>query len=284
MVPPLSIASSPTMRTLAPRSRAPQLTELRFQYQPIVALRTDEPGWSEALVRWELADGTVRGPLDILPHWLAATRHELFTRFTLEHAAKAIASTPEALVSVNLSPAQIMHPGTVQTLEKLLPEVRARLRIELTEQRVYDTAALWDALTMVRERSEVVLLDDVTPADLDRRVRDGAPIDGVKIDRSAIALLLDAERREQVRAFIRDVAQRFPIVVAEGIEDAAVCEDLYAMGASHVQGFGIAKPSRRLLGSPLLERLAPPFAGRRPNECLNVGAIFEGSPPSDLKD
>lgn len=272
------------MRPPGTHPRAPHLTELRFQYQPIVALKAEEPGWSEALVRWELADGTVRGPLDILPHWLGATRHELFTRFTLEYAARAIAATPDALVSVNLSPAQVMHPGTIQTLEKLLPSVRSRLRIELTEQRVYDSAALWDSLTLVRERCDIVLLDDVTLADLDLRVRDGAPIDGVKIDRSIIALLLDPDQRAKVRGFIRDVSDRFRIVVAEGIEDVTVCEDLLSFGASHVQGFGIAKPHRTLLAGARLEPLAPAFTRHGANVRLNVGHIFEGQQPSDLSD
>lgn len=263
---------------------APRLTELRFQYQPIVALRADEPGWSEALVRWQLADGTVRGPLDILPHWLAATRQEMFTRFSLERAAAAIAATPEALVSVNLSPSQVMHPGTAQTLEKLLPSVRARLRIELTEQHVYDTAALWHCLTLVRERCEVVLLDDVTPADLDMRVHDGAPVDGVKLDRSVVILLLEADERLKVERFIRDVSARFPIVVAEGIEDPALCEDLFALGVSHVQGFGIAKPHRDLIGGLHHALLPGRLEGPSPTLRTNAAARRDGRPASDLDD
>lgn len=272
------------MRLPVTPPRAPRLAELYFQYQPIVALKADEPGWSEALVRWELNDGTVRGPLDILPYWLGATRHELFTRFTLEYVARAIAATPDAFVSVNLSPAQLMHPNTVRMLEKLLPSVRNRLRIELTEQRVYDSAALWDSLALVRERCDIVLLDDVTPADLDLRVRDGTPIDGVKIDRSIISLLLDPGQRDKVRAFMRDASDRFRIVVAEGIEDVALCEDLFAFGASHVQGFGIAKPHRNLLPSARLEPLTPAFARHGANVRLNVGQIYDGQRTSDLVD
>ena len=71
--------------------RAPRIDELRFQYQPIVPLSPDEPGWSEALVRWQLDDGTIRGPNDVLPHWLASARLEVFTRFSLERAAVALA-------------------------------------------------------------------------------------------------------------------------------------------------------------------------------------------------
>src|SRR5690606_2464958 len=112
------------MRLTEPERRAPRLSELRFQYQPIVSLSASETGWSEALVRWHMPDGTVRGPLDILPHWLSPARHGEFTRFCIERAAAVVATNPAVHVSLNLSPAQMIHPGTVTALERLLPEIR----------------------------------------------------------------------------------------------------------------------------------------------------------------
>ncbi len=253
----------------------PRLAELRFLYQPIVALRSDEHGWSEALIRWQLADGTIRGPLDILPHWLAASRHETFTRFTLERAASAIAATPTAHISVNLSPAQVMHPGTITALERLLPSVRDRLRIELTEQQVFNSSALWDSLALIREHCSMVLLDDVTPTDLDLRMREGAPVDGVKLDRSVVSQLQEADTREATLRFIRDATERFPLVVAEGVEDPDLCAELFALDVSHAQGFGIARPDveldvnlEQITLSALLQRtLRPKHMAARP--CLN---------------
>lgn len=240
------------MRLTKPDRRAPRLTELRFQFQPIVSLSAGEPGWSEALVRWQLPDGTVRGPLDILPHWLSPSRHDEFTRFCINRAAAVMATNRTALVSVNLSPAQVMHPATIHTLEGLLPTVRSRLRIELTEQRVYDMGALWGSLGMVRDRCGLVLLDDVTLDDLDLRTRAGAPIDGIKVDRSVIARLTDGDDRSRIESFLKAATERFAIVVAEGIEDTAICEGLRELGVSHVQGFAIAKP-RYEVAEPLSE-------------------------------
>lgn len=247
------------MRPTEPDRRAPRLTDLRFQYQPIVSLSAGEPGWSEALVRWQLPDGTVRGPLDILPHWLSPSRHDEFTRFCIEKAAAVIAADRDSLVSINLSPAQVMHPATVGTLEGLLPAIRNRLRIELTEQRVYDVGALWGSLGLVRDRCGLVLLDDVTLDDMDLRTRAGAPIDGVKVDRSVIARLTDGDDRPRIEAFLRDATERFAIVVAEGIEDTVVCEGLRELGVSHVQGFAIARP-RFEVAEPLTEAGLPGLA------------------------
>lgn len=264
--------------------RAPRIDELRFQYQPIVSLSPREPGWSEALVRWQLADGTIRGPNDILPHWLAVGRQEAFTRFSLERAAAALAAHPDALISVNLSPTQVTHPMTLPILEGLLPDIRSRLRIELTEQRFYDTAALWSSLRSIRERCSIVLLDDVTYPDVDSRAHADCPVDGVKLDRSVVDGFGDPSMRPELERFVREVTERFPIVVAEGIEDPAWCEWLGELGVSHAQGFGLGRPRPDLV-EPLFEPqmqigLGSGTRGMR----LNFGDILVGGAHSELSD
>lgn len=238
------------MRRSPPAARLPSLHELRFHYQPIAPLAGHEPGWSEALVRWALPDGTVRGPLDVLPHWLAPGRLETFTQHTLRSAAAAVADANGAVVSVNMSPTQVMHPAALAELERLLPEIRSRVRIELTEERVHDPGGLRDAITVLRERCQILLLDDVTPEDLGHRAYDGDSVDGVKLDRAVVALFFDTARRPDVTRFVRAAAERFPIVVAEGIEDPAMCDALAELGVTHAQGFGIARPTPLLASAP----------------------------------
>ena len=256
------------MRRSPPAARPPRLQELRFQFQPIAPLTRRETGWSEALVRWNLPDGTVHGPMDVLPHWLAPTRLEAFTEHTLRSAAAAIASTQGAVVSVNMSPSQVMHPATLTQLERLLPDIRARIRIELTEDRIHDPGGLRDAIAVLRERCQILLLDDVTPDDLGHRAYDGDSVDGVKLDRAVVALLFDDGRRDEVTRFVRDVTERFPIVVAEGIEEPTMCDALATLGVTHVQGFGIARPAP-VLAAEVLPVIAEPGPGvgneRSPN-------------------
>lgn len=248
------------MQHTVPTGIPPRLDELQYLYQPIVPLARETEGWSEALVRWQLPDGTVKGPLEILPHWLAPTRSDLFTRFTLERAARTVAATPGARVSVNLSPLQLMHPVTLTTLEGMLDGVRSRLHIEITEQRVANGGALAARLKLLKERCGIILLDDVTPTDLESRLRFDTTVDGVKIDRSVITALLEEEgaapvSRATARRFVLEATARFEVVVAEGIEDPNACEELAALGVSHVQGFGIAKPAPELRSEVSVEAL-----------------------------
>ncbi len=236
------------MRRASFESDVPQLDDLGFAFQPIVPVDGGCGGWSEALLRWRSPAGDLRGPAEVLPKLLAPARQAAFTRFTLERAAAVVAAVPGIVLSVNLSPAQVMDPTALGTLQRLLPSVRSRLRIELTEQPVYDAATLWGCVKRIRESCDVVLLDDVTPQDLDLRSRSGAPFDGVKLDRSVVALLADREHAARVRSFVSAVAERYRIVVAEGIEDVAVCQELVSLGVSHVQGFGIALPGNEIAG------------------------------------
>lgn len=223
----------------------PRLTELRFQYQPIAPLRPDARGWHEALVRWHLPDGTIRGPRDVLTYWLGPLRHAMFTRFTVEQAAARLGAADDLVLSINLSPRQLTDPSTLLLFENLLPAVRARLIVELTEQRHRDVAGLHASVAALSARCDLVLLDDVTLQDLGRPPRAGAPVDGIKLDRSVLAALLDPGRRPAAAARVRDTAARYPIVVAEGLEDPGAADVLDDIGVTHVQGFGLGRPAAR---------------------------------------
>ena len=233
---------------------APPLDALRFLYQPVEALADRDEGWHEALVRWYLADGTVRGPDRVLPYWLEPTRQSTFTRFTVQRAAEALQAHPGARLSLNLSPRQATHPTALSALEDVLPELRGRLIVELTEQHYQDVGGLWASLAALGERLDLVLLDDVSAPDLERRWQLDAPVDGVKLDRTVLALLRDRATRPRVAKLVREASLRFRIVVVEGVEAQHDLDLLDGLGATHAQGFGIGRPGRALAPDDLRRR------------------------------
>ena len=89
----------------------PALEELGFQYQPVAPISPGGLGWHEALVRWHLPDGTIRGPLEVLPYWLGPHRQPVFTRFTVDRAASRLRGDAHARLSIDLSPRQVTHPA-----------------------------------------------------------------------------------------------------------------------------------------------------------------------------
>ncbi len=60
----------------------------------------------------------------------------------------------------------------------LLPAMRGRLIVEVTEQTYRDVAGLWSTLESLAKTCELVLLDDLTIDDLARPSRAHAPVDG----------------------------------------------------------------------------------------------------------
>lgn len=247
---------------LSPLSAVP-LDALRFQFQPVVPVaKASGAGWYEALVRWQLPDGTVRGPLDVLPYWLASGRLAAFTRFTVQQVAESLQAHPELRLSINLSPRQVTHPVIRRLLEELLPAVRGRLVVELTEQRYRDLAALWSSLAAMGADLDLVLLDDVTCDDLARRWRADAPVDGIKLDRSVLERLLDPVEGERAADLVREAAGRYAVVVAEGIEQPDQLAVLDGLGVTHVQGFGIGRPGAGLVADAVANPLGPPTGAR----------------------
>ncbi|CAN5814759.1 hypothetical protein BH23DEI1_BH23DEI1_06410 [soil metagenome] len=234
------------MSQVSPSHHPPPLDELHFQFQRIAAIHDSSSDWFESLVRWHLADGTIRGPLDILPYWLSPNHQADFTRFTIERAAETLRTNPETRVSINLSPRQVSHPSAVVTLEALRADVQARMIVELTEQRMRDSASLWASVAALREQCGLVVLDDVTRYDMSTRFREEVPVDGIKLDRSIVTLLRDPEERERTVRFIQRATERFGIVVAEGVEDVSLRDLLHDIGVTHLQGFAIDVPRRRL--------------------------------------
>lgn len=231
-----------------PPDPPPALEELTFLYQPVAPLG-DGPAWSEALIRWPQLDGTVRGPAQILPHWLAPSRVELFTRFTIASAARVIADNQGERISINLSPEQALLPETLRTLRGLLPSVARGLHIEITEQAYPNACLMTKRVSALKEHCGIVLLDDVTPHDLGSRLLPGTLVDGVKIDRRVLRALTcppAGPGANEAREFVEELTNRYEYVIAEGVEDPNTCEELKALGVSHVQGFGIARPSAEL--------------------------------------
>ena len=226
-----------------PQSAPNKIDQLGFQYQPVIPLRPGLAGWHEALLRWHLPDGTIRGPQNVLPYWLGPHRQPTFTRFTVEQAARLLQGDPQARLSINLSPRQVVHPAALAALTDLLPIVRGRLIVEVTEQRYRDVIGLWSTLETLAETCELVLLDDLTVDDLAPSPRARAPVDGIKLDRTVLAALVDPDTRTATAEALRRAADRYAIVVAEGVEDVRHLGLLDGLGITHAQGFAIGRPT-----------------------------------------
>jgi diguanylate cyclase (GGDEF)-like protein len=242
------------LRVEADLGRAVERSELRLDFQPVVALRTGVIVAIEALVRWDHPRRGPIGPGEFISVAEEAGLIEPIGRWVLERACRDTArwhrAWPDAApmrISVNLS--------GVQFAKRTLPDVVAgvlhatgldaeSLSLEITEDVIHgDAAVVTDALRDLKALGVTLVLDDFgtgcsSLSDLTR-----LPIDMLKVDRSFVAGLgADGPDTAVAQAAV-GVARALSLeVVAEGVETATQARELQRMGCDYAQGFHFSPP------------------------------------------
>ncbi len=242
--------------------RALQRDELRVHYQPI--LRSDDLRLSgfEALVRWQHPDRGLLGPGAFLPTAEETGLVVPLGQHVLREACAALAAWrrtgPAGLqgrMSVNVS-AQHLAAGTLgadveQALEGsgLQPE---DLVLEITEQALvvsHEKAAA--VLAELRERGCRVALDDFGTGYSSLAYLRRLPVDVLKIDRTFVTGAATESNDGRLLSAITALGASLGLTtVVEGIETEAELQAARAAGATHVQGYLLARPAAEPVAPP----------------------------------
>ena len=219
-------------------------------FQPILD-RNGQVQALEALARWTHPERGSVAPdvfLDLAERYRqmnALTDHLINLSL---HNFKDWAHTHGALrLSLNLPPSKLADPQLVEQLDRELQAhglPAQRLTIEITERSVLQTNALVSAnLRQLRERGVLISLDDFGTGYSSLSLLGTLQPDEVKIDRSFV-MAMDADPyARQIVTLVVDMALRMGLrVVAEGVEDQGVLDQLLDLGVSHFQGFHFSRP------------------------------------------
>ncbi len=226
--------------------------ELEVFYQPQHDLGTGLLAGAEALVRW-------RHPrLGLLPpsSFIAlAEQSELISRIgerVLRTACRderrwlSLGHAPPR-VSVNTSARDFQRAGFEEEVIALLRDEGIeprRIELELTESRlVANLAATGRCMTRLRDTGIRVCLDDFgTGYSSLSQIRD-LPIDGLKVDKSFVALLGESVEADAILGTLVGLAHELGLeLTAEGIETERQRDLLKAFGCRFGQGFLYARP------------------------------------------
>jgi diguanylate cyclase (GGDEF)-like protein/PAS domain S-box-containing protein len=239
--------------------------EFEVYYQPVVDLGTGALRGSEALVRWNHPERGLVSPLDFIPLCEEVGLIVPLGEWVLREACTALrawqtrcAGRPTPLVSVNVSPRQLLQPDLVERVASILRETGAdpaALVLEITESALLDDSeATLATLNGLHDLGLDLAIDDFGTGYSALSYLQRFPIDVLKIDRSFIqGLGQTGERSALVRAILA-LGQALDLsVIAEGIETDDQHEQLRALGCGFGQGYLFGRPEPRRAFDALLD-------------------------------
>ena len=234
--------------------RAVERGEFGVHYQPIVDLERRTLVALEALARWNRPGHGVVGPGAFIPLADELGYMVEIGRAVLREACRqarswelAYPGHPHLTVNVNLAPSELQNPGLAREVAAVLADTELapeRLAFEITESGVMRNPEV--ALQTMRELRELGValgLDDFGTGHSSLAYLREFPLDSLKIARPFVVGLPDGELDAVfVEAIVRLATSLGLTVVAEGIESAAQCQAVAALGCTHAQGFYFGEP------------------------------------------
>ncbi len=223
---------------------------LRMHVQPVVQLHDGSLRKVEALARLVGRDGGVIAPGAFLPALRDADLDALFRMGlmrSLELLAQWRADGLDVEISLNLPPSTLLHPDCADWVGEALGRHALppdRLTLELLETQEVDEARRDAAITALKRLGVQLAIDDLGSGFSSLKRLASLPFDVIKVDQ---ALVLDIGR-DPIKALslIRTIVQIGrdfeKEVIVEGVENAAIIEAVTTLGATHGQGYGIARP------------------------------------------
>jgi diguanylate cyclase (GGDEF)-like protein len=244
--------------------------ELGVVYQPKVDLVTGEVRGVEALVRWDHPSRGVVLPSSFVGH---AEHTGLIRPLTMKVLDEALAQVGrwsaaglELSVAINLSMRSLLDRALIEDIKGMLRKwgVPAQsLELELTESTIMaDPQRAKEILESLHDLGVGLSIDDFGTGYSSLGKLKSLPVDEIKIDRSfVVGMAHDHSDATIVRSTI-DLARNLGLrVVAEGVEDVQVRDQLAKLGCDLGQGYFFSRPLEGdALADWALERTLPAAA------------------------
>ena len=227
--------------------------ELVLYYQPLINLRTGQVCGVEALARWfDPVDGFV-SPDQFIPIAESSGLIKHLTRWSLHEAMQACQNWQNTLpgvgVAINLSPRILRDPELPATLMDALLEsgISAPLvKLEITESTLLDNPD--KAMAIMREIISMgmrLTIDDYGTGFSSLSYLKHLPAHELKIDQSFVRQLTTETGNLAIVNSTIDLAHNLGLlVVAEGIENEEIMQQLWLLGCDIGQGYYFGKPMR----------------------------------------
>jgi diguanylate cyclase (GGDEF)-like protein len=224
---------------------------LRLYYQPKVDLKTGQVTGVEGLLRWQHAQhGFIPPDQFIAPAEQTGLIFPL-TRFVLEEAIQQCCAwhrmALNVCIAVNLSARNLQDPDLPRQVTELIAPLGLDpccLELELTESAIMmNPTRAMEVLTRLHEMGVALTIDDFGIGYSSLAYLKKLPIGTIKIDKSfVLGMMANENDRVIVRSTIDLGHNLGKKVVAEGVENQAIWDQLVAFGCDLAQGYHISRP------------------------------------------
>ncbi|MBX2823436.1 MAG: EAL domain-containing protein [Gammaproteobacteria bacterium] len=225
--------------------------ELILFFQPKVNLLSGEVVGAEALVRWQLPDGSVLTPDAFLPDAAALGLSHEITLSMLNESVLAIQQlkqvAPDLSLSMNVTPQDLETQSVSRSVSQYLEGGALQsndLQIEITESTVMGNfdRIYKDVIELTRMGIRVLMDDFGTGySSIDRLSQ--LPFSALKLDQGVVRRMGQSRHSlDVVKSSISMARELRMISVAEGVESEGAYNFLVANGCEEVQGYWISHP------------------------------------------
>jgi diguanylate cyclase (GGDEF)-like protein len=238
--------------TLEPELRsALERDALALYFQPKIDMAAGKISGAEALLRWNHPERGFIPPDTFIPIAEQTGLIEPLTRWVLNKALEQCAAWHRMgfpiSVAVNLSARSLHNANIIDHVAQALVawDVSPRfLYLELTESAIMaDPDRAMELLTRLHNMGVVLSVDDFGTGYSSLAYLKKLPVDEIKIDKSFV---IDMNRDSNDSVIVRstiDLAHNMSLrVVAEGVEDMDILQQLTALRCDIVQGYFLSRP------------------------------------------
>ncbi|MAJ61055.1 MAG: hypothetical protein CBC48_14495 [bacterium TMED88] len=226
---------------------------LSLHFQPQVDIGLGLVSGAEAMVQWQHAERGLIPPSEFMHYAEDAGLVGLLGQWVLKTACQQVTSWP----TIKGQPIQLCVPVPSQQLcdegfpETVMRSVRdsglqpSRLTIGISEHSIlHDAGATLGAVRFLRDFGCRVVVDDFGTGHSAMSALKTLPIDGIKIDRSFIAEIVDSTIDASITKGLISIARGLELsVTAEGVENREQLDLLFDLGVHHMQGDFFGKPA-----------------------------------------
>jgi diguanylate cyclase (GGDEF)-like protein len=225
--------------------------ELTLYYQPKIDIEKKRIIGAEALVRWTHKDRGIILPDEFIG---IAERTGLINPLFQWVAKHALTKTSDwrksgfdISASINLSPTNLLDPGLTDIIERLpdLYEVPPqKIIFEITETALMSDPNLsMSVLSHINQMGFKFSIDDFGTGYSSFAYLAKLPVSEIKIDKSFVMGMLKNETNYIIVHTTIEMAHNLGLeVVAEGVENEEILNELNLMGCDMAQGYFINKP------------------------------------------